>query len=254
MMVDLKVVLLALVFAVLLGFTQMSTAFAATITISDQPSCEAIPGAIFNPAGNCLLTQDFTVSAGDTLIVENFQLASIVQGIDFTNFGTVELNGGSTGQSGVLNWGQGNLINECGAEINVNGNTGTQSGMLFAAFGVTMTNKGTINLFGNDGRQSGSFGSNNNLIQINNHGNVNENPGTGFESGVVWGVASFNDNLPPLCFAVCGPNTVLNSFGRCIPDFASICGEGTHQENLQCVITKVTRLGWDAIRNFLGFN
>jgi len=32
------------------------------------------------------------------------------------------------------------------------------------------------------------------------------------------------------------------------------CGPGTQAENLMCVITKSTRLGWDFIRMFLGFN
>ena len=32
------------------------------------------------------------------------------------------------------------------------------------------------------------------------------------------------------------------------------CGEGTEEVDHQCVITKVTRLGWDILRTFLGFN
>ena len=55
--------------------------------------------------------------------------------------------------------------------------------------------------------------------------------------------------------AFCGSGTSPdNELGQCVPDFAQICGEGTHEENLQCVITKVVRLGWDIVRKFLGFN
>jgi len=41
---------------------------------------------------------------------------------------------------------------------------------------------------------------------------------------------------------------------ECVPDFAQICGEGTNEVNLQWVITKVTRLGWDILRTFVGFS
>jgi len=173
---------------------------AVTITISDEASCEAIPGAFFNFVGNCMLNSDFTVNEGDTLIVENLQLFSL-SGNDFTNFGTVELNGGTVGgQTGVLNWGSnGNIINECGGVINANGNDGFQSGSIFVGFGITMTNKGTINLFGGNGDQSGVLAIFSPSTSLNNHGNFNENPGTGSQSGIFFGSGIFNDGLPNLC-------------------------------------------------------
>lgn len=180
------------------GFSQEVEA--TTITISDEPSCLAIPGATFlgGSSPGCIFINDFTVGSGDILIIENLfvQIRTSV----FTNFGTVELNGGTGTFTGLFAVQFGEIINECGGVINANGGVGTLSGALIAfVSSSSITNKGTINLFGSTGGQSGLLGIVSSAI-VNNHGTVSENPGDGNLSGIVLVVGgTFNDNLPNLC-------------------------------------------------------
>ena len=186
-------------FVVLLGSSVAvpQQAYATTITINDQASCEVIPGGFFTP-GFCFLTSDFTVSSTEILVIEN--IAVLVDNSVFRNFGTVELNGGSNPASGALvTFGRdgAEIVNECGGIINANGGAGFQSAIMGVNLGTTLTNKGVINLFGGTGDSSGTLAVNG---VTNNHGVVNENPGTGLDSGsILVIVGSYNDNLPSLC-------------------------------------------------------
>jgi len=188
-------------FVVLLGssFAVPQEAFATTITINDQASCEVIPGAIFAVGlpDVCRLTNDFTVNSNDVLIIEDIFI--IVDTSVFTNFGTVELNGGDILVSAALatlgNAGE-QIINECGGIINANGGDGTASAAIGVDVNGLFTNKGIINLFGGLGDFSGSLV----ITGVgNNHGTVNENPGTGTDSGIVVTFGTYNDNLQNLC-------------------------------------------------------
>jgi len=94
-----------------LGFSQEVEA--TTITISDGTSCLAIFGASFVDP-KCTFNSDFTVGSGDILIIEN-TIQVIVPSV-FTNFGTVELNGGvgSATLGTIIVAEFGDFINECG--------------------------------------------------------------------------------------------------------------------------------------------
>jgi len=157
-----------------LGFSQEVEAI--TITISDETSCLEIPGAAFSDP-NCFFFSDFTVGSGDILIIENTIQVLLLS--VFTNFGTVELNGGDADNLGSMIASQfGGIINECGGVINTNGGAGVTSGVLAANDPSSfITNKGTINLFGGTGPLSGvlgivNFAIGNNHDQAPNHNEI----------------------------------------------------------------------------------
>jgi len=193
-------VLAGILFLGTLGLSQ--DAEAATITISDGPSCNAVGGifhVIFFPFFQCDVSAPFVVNAGDTLVIENIVVEFFNS---LTNFGIIDVNGGLGSNEGLLAIGPGGvLINECGGVINANGADGFFSGALVII--SNLQNKGTINLFGDDaGPFSGSL-----LLEmdgvIDNHSTINETPGIADTSGTVFDLdgltGTFNDGLPDLC-------------------------------------------------------
>ena len=177
----------------------LDNAFAATIEITDEASCLAAGGSFFDgtTADGCSF-DSLTVNAGDTLRVENLIIQPGSGG--FTNFGNVMLIGDDEQNSATIVLSlDGDLVNECGGTITIEGGDGFHSGGIQAIdLGEIVTNFGTITLNGGDGQQSGEI-----LFSdtLNNHGTINENPGSGPSSGIVIlvGNAVFNDNLPNNC-------------------------------------------------------
>jgi len=175
----------------------LDNAFAATIEIKDQATCQALGGNFFGTPGvSVCFFGSFTVDADDTLNIENL-VVQIGSG-GFTNSGNVVLVGGSETNSGTLNLIQGaSLVNECDATITAQGGDGLNSGSILAAAqtGETITNFGTINLNGGDGQASAA------LLIGSGHGTINENPGSGPFSGIIrlLGTGVFNDDLPDEC-------------------------------------------------------
>jgi len=180
----------------------LDNAFAATIEIKDQATCQALGGNFFGTPGvSVCFFGSFTVDADDTLNIENL-VVQIGSG-GFSNSGNVVLVGGSETNSGTLNLIQGaSLVNECGATITAQGGDGLNSGSILAAAqtGETITNFGTINLNGGDGQASAALLIGSGTI-VNNHGTINENPGSGPFSGIIrlLGTGVFNDDLPDEC-------------------------------------------------------
>jgi hypothetical protein len=175
----------------------LNNAFAVTIEITDEASCFAAGAGNFfvtSAADGCFFGS-LTVDADDTLILENLFIATGPGG--FTNFGNVILIGGDETNSGAINLGQdGDLVNECGATITIEGGDGINSGAIQTDLpGEDVTNFGTINLNGGVGQASATI-----VISsiLNNHGLINENPGSGPFSGIVrvGGIGVFNDDLP----------------------------------------------------------
>lgn len=179
-------------------------AHATTYMVSNESECLAFPGTTSwgltqTSLFTCFLTSDFTLNSGDILIVENieFRVSS------FTNFGTINLNGGSGfGEGRLLVASGGNFVNECGGTVNANGGTGIQSGNLsMFSDTATITNFDTINLNGGSGPVSGSIVWGTSQVILNNHGIINQNLGTGVLSGTFanFSGGAFNDDLPPKC-------------------------------------------------------
>jgi len=175
----------------LIGRIFLSLPPVTIITISDEASCLAIPGSTFPAPLFCQISSDFTVNAGDTLVIDGVFVFFFGS---FTNFGTTEINSSTNSLLQLRS----DSINECGGIINANGGS-SFSGILNLADSSKLTNKGTINLFGGSGGTSGSLV--NNFGTVDNHGTVNENPGSGLNSGIVLNLANFNDGLPDLCVA-----------------------------------------------------
>jgi len=134
-------------------------------------------------------------------------------------------------------------------------------------------NFGTISVTGSlhlDGEISNRFGG---ILKVNQDSNFLNAPGSITHDPILGSISNSGTIIvecgaeltppvsgnPPvricdnLTLATCGTGTLL-AVDECAPDFAQICGEGTNEVNLQCVITKVARLGWDIVRKFLGFN
>ena len=177
----------------------LDNAFAATIEIKDQATCQALGGNFFvtSAADGCFFGS-LTVDADDTLILENLFIATGPGG--FTNFGNVMLIGGDETNSGAINLGQdGDLVNECGATITIEGGDGLNSGGIQTDLpGEDVTNFGTINLNGGVGQASATIVI---FSILNNHGLINENPGSGSFSGIIrlGSTGVFNDKLPSQC-------------------------------------------------------
>jgi len=193
-----KIIIPVLASILILGALGLSQeADAVTITISDEASCLAIPGAFFG-GSICILNNDFTVGPGDTLVVENTNL--LTRAI-FTNFGTIELIGDDRINGRLITNPDGEIINECDGVINAHGSSSFQSGSVVLLAPTPLTNKGTINLFGGTAQFSGILGIFDSLATVNNHGTINENPGPFpfFDTGIVVNFGTFNDNLPDLC-------------------------------------------------------
>ncbi len=123
----------------------------------------------------------------------------------FTNFGKTTLDGvGGQTFSPELRLVVTPGTNECGGTIDVNGGSLVVTGRIVVN-NELFVNKGTINLNGGGGEQSGSLVIVNAGGQVDNHGTINENPGGGLDSGIVKAFAgTFNDNLANLCLAVGG--------------------------------------------------
>jgi len=131
---------------ILVVFGTNQNAFAATVTISDVPSCEAA-GGTFTPARNqCSFFGDLTIPEGDTWNISNLRFGVrnlILEGevnaqnemdVDFmTNRGTITVS------EQLISIGGGNFwINDCDATINLLSNT-------IFTFDSSGTNHGTIN-------------------------------------------------------------------------------------------------------------
>jgi len=136
-------------------------AFAATVTISDVPSCEAA-GGTFTPARNqCSFFGDLTIPEGDTWNISNLRFGVrtlILEGevnaqnemdVDFlTNRGTINV------AQELFSIGTNNFwLNDCGATINLLPNTSF-------SFDASGTNHGTINGDATNDINPGSLSSN----------------------------------------------------------------------------------------------
>lgn len=77
-------------------------AFAISVTISDEASCETIPGAIWStPPNTCTLTSDQTISSVDTWTISPGVTLVISSGVTITSDGTI-LNDGTIDNFGTL--------------------------------------------------------------------------------------------------------------------------------------------------------
>ncbi len=136
-----------------------------------------------------------------------------IVGGTFTNLGKTTLDGvgAEAVRARILLSASSSGTNECGGTIDVNGGSTPNSGLLNVNHSIFI-NKGIINLNGGDGPGAGSLTVVIDPAQLDNHGTINENPGAGVDSGIVRLINNgiFNDNLPNLC-AVGGEMIQLNT-------------------------------------------
>ena len=148
-----------------------------------------------------------TVESGAQLVIDGvaggeLEIKSVFPGPligALANSGKITTIGQNIGLfSGELRLSSADAINECGGIIETNGANGGDGGHIVSLSNL-FVNKGTINLNGGDGFSgSGSLFVGGDA-QLDNHGTINENPGTATDSGIVINNNIFNDNLPNLC-------------------------------------------------------
>ena len=171
---------LALLIGPVLGLAP-TPAHAATFTISDQASCQAV-GGIWVVLGECRFTNVYTVNAGNTL-----QLNVLTNFDDLTNNGTVNI--GAFAFVGVSE----NATNNGTINVNSSGRIRFKSTIHNTSTGIINVNGGQIDLFGgfaevlnNDGVVTINSGgslfndgtvNNNNLIEVKCGGSLS-GPGT----------------------------------------------------------------------------
>jgi len=130
-----------------------------------------------------------------------------IVGGTFTNLGKTTLDGvgAQAVRARLLLSVSSSGTNECGGTIDVNGGSTPNSGLLNVNNSIFI-NKGTIDLSGGGGPGAGSLTVVGGTAQLDNHGIINENPGAGENSGIVHLInnENFNDNLPNLCRQVGG--------------------------------------------------
>jgi len=211
---------------VLLGFLDsFQSAYATTISLTDEASCIAI-GGVWN-AGTCTLASSITIASGDTLIVasgvtlelasgENLTILGIVinKGVititgdganlsgslitmgsaHLTNFGTINVIGGAGNISGLLKVAGSSTLNNLNVII-ITGNIGTSSGFLSLADTATINNSGTITVSGGSGQDSGRT-DNWDSSRLINTGKITIIGSSGSNSGRInnMGTSSFTNN------------------------------------------------------------
>lgn len=134
------------------------------------------------------------------------QIGNVAGIITVSNFGAIQTNGGSGTNSGTILSVGGTIIIVNNDTIQTNGADGSSSGAIRTTGGVILiTNEacGIVELNGSDMPAAGSITDTSGTITFTNHGTLIENPGTGFQSGILKPTATLIEE-PQLCQAIGG--------------------------------------------------